>query len=278
MGGKDLDQKKMRKIAAAVGTPDPQSTQEQTATESRGDESRSALSPGSGSNEEGRQEEQEGDEVSLMLCNIPCRLSHDDLVEAINSVGFAGLFDFVHLPPSRYWPRECARSTARSAGYAFVHFNSAEHASAFAKRFQNYQFQSSSSDKRCEVKPAHMNLRQKEAHRAKAAQDLKNAGNARQPKQPKAKATTGNSSMGTTTAAETPGTYSSELQTATATPSDGEGDFLNSESSNSLGEETLSAVRPTPPSKEEDEEEIGNSVMLGNIYLQEQHEFSFPEA
>lgn len=89
--------------------------------------------------------------LELMLCNIPCKLEHCDIVKAINEAGFAGEFDLVHVPR----PRKM-KSKTQNLGYAFVNLNSQENAARFVERFFNYQFPGTTSKKRCIVKPAHM--------------------------------------------------------------------------------------------------------------------------
>lgn len=86
--------------------------------------------------------------VTMMLCNIPCRLGHDDIVEAIVSVGFAGRYDFVYLP-NRNGKRDA------NIGYAFVNFQNQHDADCFADTFQDFRFAGTNSSKRCTVKPAH---------------------------------------------------------------------------------------------------------------------------
>merc|ERR1719253_1846861 len=84
-----------------------------------------------------------------MICNIPCRFSYEEIVQAIHSVGFAGLYDFVHVPGN-------FRSHSGNIGYAFAHFTNPEVAAEFAEAFHNYQFEGTKSTKRCAVKPAHL--------------------------------------------------------------------------------------------------------------------------
>jgi len=214
-------------VAQEKGKETKEQNKERTTTETRGEQILPTSRTGMQMNEEETQEED--DERSLMLCNIPCRLGHDDLVDAINGMGFTGLYDFVHLPPARHWPRGKAKSTLRNVGYAFVHFNLAEDASDFANKFQGHQFRCLTSDKRCVVQPAHLNLRQKEVHRAQATQDLE------------VKDCDPTESCWSTAVTGTPDTSSSEQQTATPTLSTEEGYSLNGELSNAIGEDTLSA-------------------------------------
>jgi len=94
-------------------------------------------------------EENEDIDPTVMLCNIPCRFNNDDIAEAIDSVGFAGLHDFINAPGR--WGKRC-----NNIGYAFVHFKTPEIAARFSEVFQGYQFKGTCSQKRCEVKSAHM--------------------------------------------------------------------------------------------------------------------------
>lgn len=86
--------------------------------------------------------------TTMMITNIPCRFGHQPIVDAIHSVGFAGKYDFVHIP---------RRNSTHDGniGYAFVNFKDAQEAEAFQVAFHNYQFSGSKSNKRCEVKLAH---------------------------------------------------------------------------------------------------------------------------
>jgi hypothetical protein len=88
-------------------------------------------------------------EATLMLCNIPCRFEHDDIVDAIQSIGFGGFYEFVYVP-------QRSRKRSGNMGYAFVHFKSPETAASFSDNFQNFQFKRTSSTKKCMVKPAHI--------------------------------------------------------------------------------------------------------------------------
>jgi len=87
-------------------------------------------------------------ECTMMLCNIPCQLVNADVVAAIDEAGFAGVYDFVHLPQRRD-RRHCNR------GYAFVNFKSPEDAARFSDTFQSYHFEGTESDKICVVRSAH---------------------------------------------------------------------------------------------------------------------------
>jgi hypothetical protein len=84
---------------------------------------------------------------SMMMCNLPCRLSHADLIEAIDSVGFSSTYEFVHLP--------CRFGQSDSnLGYGFIHFPLQEDAERFALEFEGYRFSQKESTKAVSVKVA----------------------------------------------------------------------------------------------------------------------------
>jgi hypothetical protein len=85
--------------------------------------------------------------TTMMICNIPCRLPYDCLVDAIHSIGFAGTYEFVHVP-HRYGQKEA------NLGYAFVNFTSSEVAARFAVSFEGHRFRETRSTKSCTVKVA----------------------------------------------------------------------------------------------------------------------------
>lgn len=155
MDAEDQLQKFLPQVS--VGTPETQSPEDSPRSQRKPWASRqssdehqgmtpSTTRPGTPSQEE---EDEEDLDPTLMLCNIPCRFNNDDIAEAIDAVGFAGLHDFVNVPGRA--GRRCG-----NIGYAFVHFKTPEIAAEFAEVFQGYQFKGTSSKKRCEVKSAHM--------------------------------------------------------------------------------------------------------------------------
>jgi hypothetical protein len=85
--------------------------------------------------------------MTMMICNIPCRVRHEELIEAIEATGFGGTFDFVHIP--------CRFGQSDSnLGYSFVHFFRKEDAENFAVAFEGYRFNRKESSKACTVKLA----------------------------------------------------------------------------------------------------------------------------
>jgi hypothetical protein len=86
----------------------------------------------------------------MMIRNIPCCCSQEDVIEDIDAMGFAGTYDFIYLP----------RHRKSNLGYAFINFTVSEVALNFRFRMQGYRFSSrtqvggSSSTKACTVTPA----------------------------------------------------------------------------------------------------------------------------
>jgi hypothetical protein len=84
---------------------------------------------------------------TMMICNIPCRVRHDDLKEAIESFGFGESVSFIHIP--------CRFGQCDSnLGYCFVHFSKITDAQSFALAFEGYRFTNKGSSKACTVKIA----------------------------------------------------------------------------------------------------------------------------
>lgn len=91
--------------------------------------------------------------TTMMICNIPCRVTQDDITKAIEAAGFSGTYDFVYLPD-----RRGSHSRGRSSGnlgYAFVDFKNSQHAEDFIFSFESFQFPGTNSAKKCTVKYAH---------------------------------------------------------------------------------------------------------------------------
>jgi hypothetical protein len=91
------------------------------------------------------------DGTTMMIRNIPCRLSQNDVIEAINACGFADTYDFVYLPTGRH-----GTTSKGNLGYGFVNFKSSQHAEHFGVMFENFQFPGTSSSKKCTLKYAHL--------------------------------------------------------------------------------------------------------------------------
>jgi len=91
-------------------------------------------------------------QVTTMICNIPVKFGKEDIVSAIESVGFPGLYDSVYVP------RRGKGKHMGNEGYAFVGFKDPETAAQFKKAFQDYQFQGTNSTKKCAVKYVHLQI------------------------------------------------------------------------------------------------------------------------
>jgi hypothetical protein len=70
--------------------------------------------------------------TTLMIRNIPSRLSQQDLVLELQDLGFAGTFDFLYIPIDK--------NTLSNVGYAFVNFVEPIWAKKCMETFQNYRF------------------------------------------------------------------------------------------------------------------------------------------
>lgn len=88
----------------------------------------------------------DGDVVTVMVKNIPCRCSKQEVLDAITSVGYGNTYSFFCLPGrGRH---------AANFGYAFVGFDSGELAVGFTEAMTGYRFSGRSSLKACEIAPA----------------------------------------------------------------------------------------------------------------------------
>jgi hypothetical protein len=89
------------------------------------------------------------DEIrTVMMRNIPCRCTKEDLFAAIEELGFAGAYDFFHLPIKR-----CQR---QNYGYAFIGFSTAEVTKAFCAKAEGYRFRGRKSAKAVTLVPARL--------------------------------------------------------------------------------------------------------------------------
>jgi len=82
----------------------------------------------------------------MMLRNIPCSVTQEELEKVIRQMGFGGHCDFVYVPPS-HRPKT-------NIGYAFVNLIDDASADAFKLDFDGFRFPNRLSDKVCEVQPA----------------------------------------------------------------------------------------------------------------------------
>merc|ERR1719174_1665775 len=91
------------------------------------------------------------DITTLMICDIPCRRTVEQVIDAINAYGFSGAYDLVYMPHQR---GRRSPKNSQNVGYAFVNFKRPEFAASFMRVFQNVQFPNCASEKRSFAKPA----------------------------------------------------------------------------------------------------------------------------
>jgi hypothetical protein len=92
------------------------------------------------------------DVLNLMIRNIPCSCSRDDVLDVIAELGFANDYIFFHMP----CPGGVAGAT-HNLGYAFVGFKDKEVSARFAAAVTGYKFRGKrgrNSSKSCIVTPA----------------------------------------------------------------------------------------------------------------------------
>jgi hypothetical protein len=84
--------------------------------------------------------------TTMILRNIPCRISRDVVMQCIDDAGFANRYDFLSLPVI-----ETKREPSKNLGYAFVNFLTEDDARTFQEVFSGYRFRGTQSDKVCQV-------------------------------------------------------------------------------------------------------------------------------
>jgi len=87
-----------------------------------------------------------GSEVTLMMRNVPKKLTQHALLEEINSKGFADTYDFVYLPKDQ--------DAKVNRGYAFINFIEPAYAAAFKACYEGRQLNQYSSRKVIAILPA----------------------------------------------------------------------------------------------------------------------------
>jgi hypothetical protein len=90
--------------------------------------------------------------TTLMVCPLPYEVCSEELLEAVNALGFAGAYDFVYMPSRS--TRKGAKSRKGNVGYAFVNFGTAERATQFTAAFESYSFPDVDDDRQIAVKAA----------------------------------------------------------------------------------------------------------------------------
>eukprot|EP00930_Biecheleria_cincta_P091078 TRINITY_DN8058_c0_g1_i5.p1 TRINITY_DN8058_c0_g1~~TRINITY_DN8058_c0_g1_i5.p1 ORF type:complete len:221 (-),score=46.88 TRINITY_DN8058_c0_g1_i5:431-1093(-) len=83
----------------------------------------------------------------VMMQNLPCRCTPEEISAAVGEVGFGPYVNFVHLPRKSAGGRNC--------GYGFVGFVNAEITLKFRDVFEGCTLKSRTSSKQVRLKPAH---------------------------------------------------------------------------------------------------------------------------
>jgi len=83
--------------------------------------------------------------TTLMIRGIPCKATQEQLIGAVDEMGFRGAYDFLFLPRFK---------NGSNRGYAFVNFRQQCVAARFARAFTNFTFEGTLSQKACSVQPA----------------------------------------------------------------------------------------------------------------------------
>lgn len=81
---------------------------------------------------------------TVMIRGIPCKCSREDILEAVEELGFGQKYDFFYVPLRR----------GRSLGYAFIGFPASQVTKEFAKTMTGYKFSNKTSSKTITVVPA----------------------------------------------------------------------------------------------------------------------------
>lgn len=68
--------------------------------------------------------------TTLMVCNLPCKISSSGLTQVVNKLGFEGLYDLIYVP----------RGAKNSMGYGFVNFINPYDAARFCGVIGTYNF------------------------------------------------------------------------------------------------------------------------------------------
>jgi len=98
---------------------------------------------------------------TMMLRNIPCSVTQEELEKVIRQMGFGGRCDFVYVPPS-HRPKT-------NIGYAFVNLIDEACADAFKLDFDGFRFPGKLSKKVCEVQAARLQGRVAQLNQSRKA-------------------------------------------------------------------------------------------------------------
>eukprot|EP00411_Alexandrium_monilatum_P089974 CAMPEP_0175752056 /NCGR_PEP_ID=MMETSP0097-20121207/61558_1 /TAXON_ID=311494 /ORGANISM="Alexandrium monilatum, Strain CCMP3105" /LENGTH=142 /DNA_ID=CAMNT_0017060809 /DNA_START=8 /DNA_END=436 /DNA_ORIENTATION=+ len=89
--------------------------------------------------------------TTMMVGNLPCRLTIEMFSEVLDRGGFKGCYDFVHVVSSS---APGSGAAFGNLGYCFINFGNAELAEEFRRNFDGYTFEGLGSSKKCKVEAA----------------------------------------------------------------------------------------------------------------------------
>lgn len=87
---------------------------------------------------------EKGEFLTLMIRGIPCSCKRDEILKAIEELGFSGRYDFFFTPMKK----------GRTLGYGFIGFPEPQLAKDFAINMTGYRFSNKLSSKVVSVTPA----------------------------------------------------------------------------------------------------------------------------
>lgn len=87
---------------------------------------------------------------SIMISNIPCRITQERFASVVADLGFDGTYDFLYVPTGG----RTGEARSVNLGYGFINFLTPEITLAFTHLFNGYKFEGSRGENRCLIRPA----------------------------------------------------------------------------------------------------------------------------
>lgn len=94
-----------------------------------------------------------GDITTLMIRNVPCRVTQQMMADIIDQTVFKEKYNFLYVPSASPLPQA---GNGSNLGYGFINFPDPEDAMAFHTAFTGYRFEETTSSKLCVIVPAHI--------------------------------------------------------------------------------------------------------------------------
>jgi len=143
-----------KSIAKAIGqSSSPSANQAPLPAKTQSGDVKTPLVPGavnpeaSKSQHGGEDVEDLEDSTSLMICNIPCRVTQRQLVATVEALGFKDKYDYLYIPRAH-------GGSSSSIGYGFINMLDEKDVPNFIQAITGYRFEGTYSMKRCEVRRA----------------------------------------------------------------------------------------------------------------------------